>query len=251
MIFKTRKAIFEEFLDMAELEGTLPEGKKGSINESFIIEAKKGALTVRRVDITQAVYVEVVLSKVDITDEGELPIGDIKELRKYLKRMGTKVTIKYDGSTITLTDGPKTAKFQAVNDKISYMRERPYSLDEKGRPFMNDRPFAASFEVMSTELKSISEDANTVKERIFPISVDENLLRVKVGKPQTATIKTELEPIDFQGEPAESLYGFGFDNIVSNVEGLLHIDMMDNGPIIFRTNEKDLNFEGMLAPAEE
>lgn len=224
---------------------------KNNLIESFIIKAGKDSLQVRRADTTQVVFVEVIEKEVKVFTEGELPIGDIDEFMKFLNLMGKEVTISYNGMQVVMTDGTNTAKFLPVAQEIEHMEGEVYRITDDGFVETPGGKLETSFEVNAAQLKNVVKNADVVGVNIFPIKVQEGKLEVSVGKPESDMIDTRLSLADFRGQPAEAEYGMGFDNVFSNIDGLVRLAMSDDAPLFIEKIDKNFTFHAIMAPVVE
>lgn len=224
---------------------------KHNLIENFIIKAEKGSLQVRKTDVTMVVFIEVIDKEVNIVSDGELPIGDVDEFMGFLNRMGKEVTIEYNGMQVTMDDGSKKAQFMPVAQDIEHLTQEVYKLSEDGSVETPAGLLKTSFEVNAAQIKSVVKDADQVGVNTFPLEVKDGRLEVSVGKPESSMITTKLNVSDFRGMSVKSEFSIGFDNVFSNVDGLVRVVMDDDSPLFLEKIDKNFTFRCIMAPVIE
>ena len=247
MQFSTTKNKLNTFLDMVKLNGTLPDGKKANLINSFIIVVKNGKITASRADAGAAVFIEVEMP-VNVASEGRLPIGDVDEFQKYLNRMGKDINITFDETMIILEDGVKSAKFPAIAEGDDVSTPKPYSKKDGVFSTMNGTVLGTTFEVSAMYLREIIKDSDLIGVRVFPINIkDSQEAEITVGEPQTSMITTRVPIIDFQGQNAGSQYSMGFANVFSNLDGHVKVYFGQDAPMIVENIDTSLiTFRAMV-----
>ena len=94
----------KELLQLIKLEGKDPDGSTSSMIDNCILECKEGITSTNVLSKTNTVMGFIKYKKLDIVDEGEIPIGSIDEFLSYLNRFESsdEITVETTENKIKL-----------------------------------------------------------------------------------------------------------------------------------------------------
>lgn len=256
----TNSQEIDEILDKVRMHGTDTDGQSISLVEDCVLRFEDGQIHVKAFDPMKSVWLSGSFAFDGIKREGELVIGDITEFRNYLSRFGERTivdqTVPEGEDTVHLVfsdEDRKTGAYPAQDEEhinsTDDVDELPYEFDSDEQEY----PEAPShgvvldtwFECNVSEIKDILADGDTTQVRKYPLSVDDGSVRVRVGD-DAGYIETSFEADNGEGDSA-ALYGYGLDNVFSNLSGEVTIYLVDDGAMWVHQDTEDHTLNYMVA----
>lgn len=241
-----------ELTNLFRLHGTGTDGSTSALVKDAIINFEDGSVSVKVFDPMASVWAHVRGPFSDVRRDGKLNIGSIKEFRSYLGRFGEKTVVQVedreDDFYLTFDDEQRKRGGHTLTDEthiqsIQDVEDLPFVFD----PDEHDYPhvpgkgieLSAWFRCDVADIQDILNDGDTTDIRKYPITVDEGEVRVRVGD-ESGWIDTDFQAEEGE-ESASSIYGYGIDNVFSNLSGEVEVYLMDNGPMWVRQDAEEGN----------
>lgn len=242
----------EEILSLVRMKGVGTDGKKKDLVEDAIVQFDDGTVSCKFLDPMKSIWGHARGPFEDVRSGGRVLIGDINYFGSYLDRFGEKTILaveEQDGVFyLTFSDedrkeGQYTATDEAHIGSVEDVDRLPYSFDQENYdypgayeatpPTLLDTYFRCNV----ADITDVIEDGNTTDVRKYPIEVDGGTVQIRVGDDE-GWIETEFDPIKAQGT-ASSLYGYGMDNVFSNLDGEIDVYLADGSPMWIHQDEDD------------
>jgi hypothetical protein len=266
--FKCKISDLETISRLVSSKGKNIEGKEYQAITDCLIEASEGKLTVKVMDIQRTFAVGLEYKNIDVSEAGQLPIGDLSNFTTFLQRFEPQdeVTVYTVENKIFIErESPKkVGKLPLVAVEALSSHPAPPLNDLKrsvnGFPATGKMPLDLEISIEAETFSSIFEDGNAIKERILPIKVEDDKLKISIGSEVYGSFETELIPesvrVDSLESPAvaaktQSSFGNGLDNIFSNLQGKIKIYMGNNTdmtPLCVQQDTDKFKYIALLAP---
>ena len=133
------------------------------------------------------------------------------------------------------------------------------TFERKGDIYTTSKTsFNVSFDVLAEEIKKVVDDGGAVDQRIYPWTIENNTLTVKVGEEARGIIETEVPISDFKSPSSDPItiktgYAFGIDNLFGNISGKVKIFLASGigiCPMIIEQKTETYTLKALLAPVE-
>ena len=241
-----------ELTDLIRLRGTGTDGTKSSLVKDAVVHFEGDEVDVEVLDPMASVWAHVRGPFDGVRSAGRLTIGSVADYREYLARFGDKTLIeteeRNDGFYLTFDDEDRKQGGYSLTDEAHIksnedIDQLPFSYD----PENDDYPTAQSggtlieldtwFTCDVADIKSVLDDGNTTEVRKYPITAEDGEIQVRVGD-DSGWINTEFEANEGVGV-ASSVYGYGIDNVFSNLSGEVTVYLMDDGPMWVHQSAED------------
>ncbi|MFB6236992.1 MAG: hypothetical protein ABEH81_01340 [Halopenitus sp.] len=260
----TNSTEIEELTDLVRMKGKGTDGKVTSLVEDAIINFEDDWVSVKAFDPMASVWTHIRGDFEDVRSQGRLAIGSIDDFRSYLDRFGDKTIVSEEerGGVFYLTfndenrkDGAYSATDEAHIQSVEDVEELPYqyNTDEMDYPGVPEQGIYLDtwFRCDVSDITDVINDGDTTEVRKFPFAVEDGHVSVRVGS-DDKWIETEFDAYDGGGQ-AESLYGYGVDNVFSNISGEIEVYLADNSPMWIRADNEDMDYvaDYMIAEDEE
>lgn len=245
--FQTSKSEMTEFLNCVKLKGKTADGQVNLIDEC-VIKVEDDFIQTAKPDTTMNTYINVKML-VDVEEDGEIPLGDLDEFEKQLKRMNGTISISLDGNFIIMEDSVKRFSIPCYSMKEEAVSNGPVRKED-GVYKMGNIPFKTSFKINTKHLKEIVDDGDVLNIRIFQIKASKEKVSIGVEEDKKGSVVYPDLPVeDYKGEDIQIDLGFGFANMFSNIKGNVTFYITDGVPMYFETDEtSDLEIKGIIAP---
>lgn len=263
----TSSTEMEELLSLVRMKGVGTDGKTKDLVEDAVVQFGDESVSCKALDPMKSIWTHIRGPFEDVRSDGRLLLGDIEHFTGYLGRFGERVILaveEQDGVFhLTFDDeerktGQYTATDEAHIDSFQDVDRLPYSFDqgeysypgayEETPPVLLDTHFRCNV----SDLAEVTNDGDTTDVRKYPIEVDAGTVRIRVGDDE-GWIETEFDPISSEGS-ASSLYGYGMDNVFSNLDGEIDVYLTDGGPMWLHQDEDegeiDYQIDYMIAEDE-
>lgn len=220
------------------------------------------SLEVKAMDVQKSFAVQLNY-KVEVLEEGVLPIGDIMKFQEFLARFNPDdgVTVSIEGNKFLISrDSPKkTAKITLADISTINSKETPI-LDKlkwnEGFPDTGKVKFNFSAIINSIDVTNVIADGGVVKQRILPWKISNGKLQISVGSESEGWIESDvsLESNICTDEVKKEVYtafGNGIDNIFTNLDGKVKIYLtsaIESAPIVVEQVMPKFRFLAILAP---
>lgn len=264
---KTNHAEIQELTNLIRLHGTGTDGKTSSLVTDSIINFGEDDVSVKVFDPMASVWAHVRGPFDGVKRPGNLLLGSISDFRNYLSRFGEHTIVELsdrDGvAYLTFDDedrksGGYTATDEAHIKSADDVDQLPYEYNpEKGTPSEGVVPAAeaagvyldAWFRCDVADIQDILEDGDTTEVRKYPLTIEDGSVQVQVGD-DDGWIETDFVADSGEGV-ASSVYGYGIDNVISNLTGEVTIFMTDDGPMwIYSEDQYGYEVDYMVAEDE-
>lgn len=251
-----------EILDKIRMRGKDTDGQVTPLVEDTILTFEDGQVHTRAFDPMKSVWVRLSWPFDNIRQEGRLVIGDISEFRSYLGRFGEQTVIeqKVTEETVEIRfndEERKVGGYPAQDEEhiksTQQVDQLPFEYDVEE----DDHPAAPAkgvyldtwFTTEVAEIKDVLEDGDTTQVRKYPLSVEDGHVQVRVGD-DTGYIETEFHADAGEGTAA-SMYGYGMDNVFSNLSGEITVFLTDDGALwVHQTTDDGAQLDYMIAQDE-
>lgn len=252
-----------ELTDLIRLRGVGTDGSTTTLVSDAILNFEDNSIEVKCFDPMASVWVHLRGSFGDVRQDGKLVIGDIAEFRSYLDRFGEHTIIDMgedEGSFFINFDDEdrKNGGYPATDEthinSAKNVEELPYEYDADEMDY--PRADAAGIELDTyfkcdvADIQEILDDGDTTEVREYPITVEDGSVQVRVGN-DSGWIDTNFAAIAGDGV-ASSVYGYGMDNVWSNLSGEVDVFMTEDGPMWIHVDndEVDYTIDYMIAEDE-
>lgn len=244
-----------ELTDLLRLRGVGTDGKTSSLVTDTILHFGDNEVSTKVFDPMASVWGHVEGPFDGVRRSGKLVIDSISDFRGYLDRFGEKTIVEVedrDGvAYLTFNDEERKSGGYAATDEVHIKSSQdvdalPYSYDpSKGTPSEGVTPGAEAagiyldtwFRCDVADIQDILEDGDTTEIRKYPLSVEDGSIQVQVGD-EDGWIETEFVADSGEGI-ASSVYGYGIDNVFSNLSGEVTIFLADDSPMWVYSEDQD------------
>ena len=252
----------KEICRLVSLKGKDINGKEHIPIPEFLISAGSSPNLLEISAMDRGSHLVVGLKyKMSVPSAGSMCIGNVIKFGKYLDRFNNSdtVTIESTENRISIKKPGKVARFPMASEDSIEGRE---AVEVLKRFVKKDGVYASaktnlnvSLSLVADDVKRVVDDGEAVDQRIYPWTLSENGLMVKVGEEQTGIIETEI-PIESLNCGTGSVdvktsYAYGIDNLFGNLSGRVKI-YLANGigacPLILEQETEKYKFKALLAP---
>lgn len=244
-----------ELTDLIRLRGVGTDGKTSSLVQDAIIHFGEGEVSVKVFDPMASVWGHIRGPFEGVRQPGKLVLGSISDFRAYISRFGentlVELTERDGGAYLTFDDEDRKSGGYAATDEahiksVDSVEELPYSYDSSGgSPSDGVVPGVESagihldtwFRCDVADLQDILEDGDTTEVRRYPLAVEDGSVQVQVGD-DDGWIETDFVASAGDGV-ASSIYGYGIDNVVSNLSGEVTVFLDDERPMWVHSEDQN------------
>lgn len=244
-----------ELTNLIRLRGVGTDGKTSSLVTDAILHFDEGEVSVKVFDPMASVWAHVRGPFEGVRRPGKLVLGSISEFRSYLDRFGehtaVELTERDGGAFLTFDDEERKSGGYAATDEqhiksAQDVEDLPYEYDpSQGSPSEGVVPAAEAagvyldtwFRCDVADIQDILQDGDTTEVRKYPLTVEDGSVQVQVGD-DDGWIETDFVA-DAGDGVASSVYGYGIDNVISNLSGEVTIFLDDEGPMWVRSEDQN------------
>lgn len=257
---KTNYEEISELTNYIRMRGVDTDGQKIKLVTDTILYFQDDTVWAKAFDPMKSVWTWVRQDFDGIKQDGKLVIGSISDFRKYLNRFGEHTIVQQeereDGVWLTFNDEDRKEGAYPATDEdhiksVQNVEELPFQFEEG-----DDYPHAPAkgveldtfFVTDVAEIDDVIEDGDTTQVRKYPLSVEDGVVSARVGD-EDGYIETSFQA---SGEgTSASIYGYGMDNVFSNLTGEVTVFLMDDGPLWVHAEDEEKTLDYMIAQDEE
>lgn len=259
MKFKCKISDLETICRLAKAKGKNIDGRDYVAIPDVLINAfSPNKLSIKAMDI-QGTFALSIDYKVDeVSEEGQLPIGDIENFEQFLTRFVPTdeifVSTTQNKIVIERVEPKKVSRIPMgrIEDILSRNAVPLDKLQRTDKGFDSGKlNYNLSMIVDAEKIKGIIEDGNVVKQRILPWRIDGNKLYISIGSETSGEFEVEVTFESGTFGKTSTAFGNGIDNIFANLSGKVKIFLPDNveiSPLIVEQVTDKFNYLAILAP---
>lgn len=246
----------KELLKIVKLEGKDVDGSSSSMVENCILDCKNGKIIVNVLGKSGVVFANINYKKVDVIGEGEICIGNIEVMLEYLGRFDSDdiVVIETTENKIKISrDTPKktaimtTTAREHIDDSLRADSVKDGVSKGNGKWTFRNTILDSGFKVDVKFMKDVLDDGNvSVLSRRYPINIGDEV-SCKVGDEKIGVIESVLNVEKKEGK-AKSSYGSGIDNVFKNLDGIIDVWLMEDGPMLVVMENEKFDGKFVIAP---
>lgn len=246
----------KELLKLVKLEGKDPDGSTTIIIDNCILNCGDGKVGVNVLAKTGTILEFLEYKKIDVINKGEIPIGNIEVMLSYLSRFDNEdiISLETTENKIKITrDKPRkialiplTAR-ENIDDSLRAEAVKDcIKKEEKGWKFRNTL-LTTNMRVDVNFIKQVLDDGSVQGlNRKYPFIIDESV-SCRVGDERGGMIESVIEVEKKEGK-AKSSYAAGIDSVFSNLDGVVDVFIVDNGPMLVMKDDDKYNIKIVIAP---
>lgn len=259
MKFKCKISDLETICKLVKAKGKNIDGKDYvAIPDVLINVLKPQTLSLKAMDIQGTFAVSIDYKIDEVSEEGQLPIGDIENFEQFLSRFVPTdeifVSTTQNKIIIERMDPKKISRIPMGRLEDIWSRNAP-PLDKLKRTDIGfdsgKLNYNLSMIVDAEKIKDIIEDGNVVKQRILPWRIDGNKLFISIGSETSGEFEVEVTFESGTFGKTSTAFGNGIDNIFANLSGKVKIFLPDNveiTPLIVEQVSDKFTYLAILAP---
>jgi hypothetical protein len=261
---KTKISEFRKICDLVSLIGKDTKGKQILAIPEFLIDASQNAVKIKAVDKGNHLAIDLTYN-VEVLESGPIVIGDVGYIQDFLNRFGSsdEVTIATTENKIIITrESPKKvariplASEESLDKKDAKGFLEHFKKNDKGFYETSKTNFNIKLTVLASKIKDVIDDGEAVQQRVYPWSIVDNKLVVKVGAEQSGIIETDIGFEDStitKDTKVISAYAYGLDNIFNNLSDKVTLylsETVEGCPLILEQTTDKYSFKAVLAPVD-
>jgi hypothetical protein len=231
--FRIDSQEFSQFLSFVHLDGLVYD---------TVISVKNGKLTAQGLDISKAIYYEIV-KETKVLNSGELIIGNIGIFNKILSRFDGVVQVEADKKVIIIRRKHKAGKFEVAEKKSIDSFVNPGTIkfikNKVVTPKLKLTFKSSKFALDASDLSGVVADADILDEHIYFIEVKKNgeiTFKVKKGR---NVFRTHLKPEKSKiNKDITQKFGHGIKEIFKTIEGEVKIFLEPKPPMLIKFGPK-------------
>lgn len=259
----TNEEEMREILTKIRMKGKDTDGQTTSLVQDTILHFEDDRVVAKAFDPMKSVWMHYRGPFSGIRREGSLVIGDISEFLSYLGRFGEKTIVEEsvsdDGDILEIQfndedrkEGGYPAEDEEHITSIQNVEELPFVYDAETDEFpyhqTSDIELSSWFETDVAEIKDVLADGDTTQVRTYPISLEDGHVQVSVGD-DSGYIQTDFQASEGEGD-AGSVFGYGMDNVYSNLSGEVKVYLGNDAPMWIHQEEEGVVLDYMIANDE-
>ncbi len=229
------------------------------------IIAEDKTLKIDAIDTLKHLCIKLVYNIDEVSEVGNLPVGDIELFERFLERFNPDDSVDvstFENKILIARENPKkTAKMLAANFESILSKDVPFlkTLSTSKTGFLETEKLKPNLKLVfdSEAMQGVIEDGEVVKQRVYPLTLKDGKLTVKVGSETYGEIETEIKLHSLESNPEnpgaqllETAFSSGFDNLFGNFYGKVTLYLVDGkpAPLIFEQKSDKFVFAAALAP---
>lgn len=254
-----------ELLDLVKMHGVGTDGSTSKLVEDAMLEFGDDEVSIKVLDKMASVWAHVRGPFDNVRRGGSFMVDDIDRFGNWMGRFGDRTVVSIEEQDglfyVTFSDedrkeGQFTAEDESHINSAQNVEDLPYEFDQENfdcpGAYDENIMLDAHFTCDVSDITDVINDGDTTEVRKFPIMVDDGHVQFKVGD-DDGWIETEFTADSGEGY-AESIYGYGMDNVFSNISGQVTVYLADDCPMWIHqdreTGELDYAFDYMIAEDE-
>jgi hypothetical protein len=233
----------------------------GTETNSSCVKISDPFLEIEAIDTRKALTLLLIWNKVEVLEAGAIPIGDAEKFADYLERFNASddVVLKTEGNDLVITRAEpfKKARYKLADleslTTVKGASEMIAKWNFSGENVGTEKThFDFKMTVDALKIKEVTQDGETVNQRVYPILVEDGMVTMNVGSESLGSIETDIgaKIENYTGVKCKSAFAYGLDNIFSNLTGEVQIELeagSDGKPMLVRQKTDAFSLMVLLA----
>jgi hypothetical protein len=253
---------------MASLKGTNDISGKEYLSMQDMLLEVSDTIEVKSLSVLKELLVKVNY-KVNIIEQGQIPISDISMFVKFLERF-----VPTDDVTISLVENKvvierenpkKTARMITTSAENVVASQGTATLSKhtkNANGFWSTEKYSYNLKIDfdAEEMQNVIGDGDLIKQRVYPFVVKQGKFNVPLTSKEVGDLDTEILTSVIASDPnnigplnTRTAYAAGLDNLFSALQGKVSLYLVDGGfyPFVLEQHSEKFDFMALLAPRVE